>query len=67
MKTYYFTTDAGWIGGSGVVIAKNKKEALKLVNDVLANDPMTKTLLESEDELTEVVKNSAVLITNGNY
>lgn len=67
MKTYYFTTDAGWIGGSGVVVAKNKKEALELVNNALSNDSMTNTLLDSEDELTEVAKNSAVIITNGNY
>lgn len=67
MKTYCFTTDGGWIGGSGVVIAKNKKEALELANRAIYDDPMSNSLLESEDDLIEVEKGTAILITNGNY
>lgn len=64
MKTYYFTCGMSYVGGSGVVRAKNKAEALPMVNETIKNnqgEPIT------EQDLIEVKPNTVVLITNGDY
>lgn len=66
MKTYGFTMVSGWIGGSGVVVAKNKKEALLLANRVIENEGIQGKPI-TEDELIEIDKNTAILLTDGNY
>ena len=71
MKTYYFNFNSGYIGGSGVVVSKTKNEALILANNAIlkegfptGNKPLEKIILE---DLIEVEKDSAIIISNGDY
>lgn len=68
MKTFYFYFSSGYIGGQGVVKAKNKKEALILANKAISKEPFSKQeKLSSEDCLIEVKSGECVIIANGDY
>jgi len=66
MKTYYFTCTSGHIGGSGVVRAKTKTEALLLANKVIETEGIKGQSITLED-LHVLRPGEAVLITDGNY
>lgn len=71
MKTYYFDFNSGYIGGSGVVVAKTKNEALILANNAILKEGFTRSNKPLEEitleELIEVNKNSVTIISNGDY
>ena len=68
MKTWYFEFSSGWIGGSGVVIAKTIGEAVNMADEAIAAEPMNtqKTLL-TEADLKEIPKGTCVITSSGNY
>ena len=68
MKTYAFTVSMGYIGGSGVVIATNKRTPVELANKLIQQDKMaTADSLITEADLIHVKDKTAFLITNGDY
>ena len=68
MKTWYFEFSAGWIGGSGIVVAKTIGEALVMANESIAATPMNKQKTPlMETDLKEIPKGTCVIISDGNY
>lgn len=67
MKTFYFSFSSGHIGGDGVVVAKNKSEALLLANQAIADEPLNKSEPLQEKDLKEVSKNTCIIVNNGDY
>lgn len=66
MKTYYFTCQAGHIGGSGIVSASTKKKAVVLANEAIKNGSWNTEPITAKD-LIEHIEGTSVLITNGDY
>jgi hypothetical protein len=71
MKIYYFSCTMGYIGGHGIVRAKNKKEALELANKAITEEVVqggSNGEPIKEDELIEFKPGArAEIIRNGDY
>jgi len=65
MKVFGFTNNAGWIGGSGIVIADDKETALAMINEQGKIEPMK---FEIElDDITEIEPGKVYILTTGDY
>jgi hypothetical protein len=67
MNTYGFIVSMGWIGGSGVVMADTKEEAVAIANAEILKAQYGKPELIKEEDLIDIKPNTAVLLTDGNY
>lgn len=68
MKTYTFTFPSGWIGGDGVVVAKDVDSAVLLANEAISNVPLNRVKKPlTKEDMKEVLPNSVKIINDGDY
>lgn len=69
LKTYYFSFDSGYVGGSGVVIAEDRQKAWELTLDKVVDESngLTNKHNFKQEDLILVEPNECVIISNGDY
>lgn len=65
MKTFGFTNNAGWIGGSGVVICEDKETAINLINE--SGETIPFKFVVDPEEVYEIEPNKVFILTTGDY
>jgi hypothetical protein len=69
MKTFGFVFSGLWVGGSGMVKAKNKAEAVKLANEGIVKIGCTPIPEEDVETSFWVIEkaNQVIILDNGDY